>query len=335
VVIGILIALQLNTAKENKSKNELGYQYLTEMRTEVQSDLIGLESRIRRLDRNIKNHEAALRTKNIATLPLDSIAMILRPENLDFKISELTFNRMKNLGLTSLTENDTLNSQISTYYNASVVSLKLSMDYVFEELRKYSDFLMYQQDEIDFTFFNQDHEKFEFPALYKQSKEAFNNETKISSAQFITSIRGRMLILDDLNNKRYSLRVLTSFKSSTQNLLETIYAELKSKDPKIEPLPEFPSDADFKEIVVAPAILKQYVGTYTSKANFVFQVLLEDARLYIELNNGDRQAIIPSAEDRFFINDYFVVIQFNRKKDDIISFSINFSGERTDYIKVE
>ena len=39
VVIGILIALQLNTAKENKEKSELGYKYLTEMRQEVQNDI--------------------------------------------------------------------------------------------------------------------------------------------------------------------------------------------------------------------------------------------------------------------------------------------------------
>ncbi|MGC1473689.1 MAG: hypothetical protein WA775_13935 [Psychroserpens sp.] len=236
VVIGILIALQLNTTKENKSKSELGYKYLTEMRTEVQSDLVALDSRIRRLQGNIKNHEAALRTKNIEALPFDSIAMILSPENLDFKISELTFNRMKNLGLTSLTDNDTLNSQISTFYNSRVVNLKLSMDYVFEELKRYIDFLMYQQDAIDISFYNQVHKKVEFPALYKQSSEALKNEATINGVQFITSVRGRTLILNDLDNKRYSLGVLTSFKSSTQNLLETIYAELKSNDPDLAPL---------------------------------------------------------------------------------------------------
>ncbi|WP_424516367.1 DUF3471 domain-containing protein [Psychroserpens sp.] len=86
---------------------------------------------------------------------------------------------------------------------------------------------------------------------------------------------------------------------------------------------------------MASAILKEYVGSYTSKDNSIFEVLVEDARLYIEFNNSTRQAMIPTAEDKFFIDDYFSVIQFNRKKGDIIGFTINFRREKADYIKVE
>ncbi|WP_051119633.1 hypothetical protein [Gillisia sp. CAL575] len=120
VVIGILNVLQLNSHKENKNKRILGYKYLTEMRNEVQNDLFMIDGRIKLLDKNIKNQEAALRTKNIAELPLDSINMIIKPINLGFNISELTFNKMKNLGLTSLTKNDTLNTQIN------IITLMLS-----------------------------------------------------------------------------------------------------------------------------------------------------------------------------------------------------------------
>jgi len=120
VVIGILIALQLNSHKENKNKRILGYKYLAEMRNEVQNDLFMIDGRIKLLDKNIKNQEAALRTKNTAELPLDSINMIIKPINLGFNISELTFNKMKNLGLTSLTKNDTLNTQIN------IITLMLS-----------------------------------------------------------------------------------------------------------------------------------------------------------------------------------------------------------------
>ncbi|MEH6748625.1 MAG: DUF6090 family protein [Maribacter arcticus] len=55
VVIVILIALQLNTQKENNKKKEVGISFLTEMRTEVQSDLSALDTRIRRLHSNIEH----------------------------------------------------------------------------------------------------------------------------------------------------------------------------------------------------------------------------------------------------------------------------------------
>jgi len=98
VVIGIMIALKLNTAKENKKNCELSYKYLTEMRTEFQNDLFYLDVRIRELNISINNLEAALRTKNLDALPLDGINIILHPINLDFAISALTFSKMKNLG---------------------------------------------------------------------------------------------------------------------------------------------------------------------------------------------------------------------------------------------
>jgi hypothetical protein len=335
VVIGILIALQLNTQKENNEKKEVGITFLTEMRTEVQSDLFALDGRIRRLQRNIENHEAALRTKDIAALPMDSVAMILRPENLDFEISELTFNKMKNLGLSSLTTNDALNAQISTYYNADVVSLKLSMDYVFEELRKYLDYFFYQQDEIDYNFFYEGFEQFEFPALYTQSDERLRNETRINSIQFITSNKGRMLVLFDLDNKRYSLRVLNRFKSATQNLLEEINEEVKSYNPQIEPLSELPTDADFKEIIVAPSILKEYVGTYRSEADNEFKILEEESYLFLHFKNRRGEAMIPTAKDRFFIDNFFAVIQVNRKEGNIISIVLNYKGKLIDYLKIE
>ncbi len=335
VVIGILIALQLNTQKENNQKKEVGITFLTEMRTEVQSDLSDLDGRIRRLQRNIENHEAALRTKNIAGLPLDSIAMILRPENLDFVISELTFNKMKNLGISLLSTNDSLNAQINTYYNAAVVNLKLAMDYVFEELRKYGDYFLYQQDEIDFNLIYDDFDQFEFPALYTQSDEVLRHETRISSIQFITSNRGRMLVLSDLDNKRYSLRVLNRFKAMTQHLLEAIYEELKSNNPQIAPLPELPTDADFIETTVAPSLLKEYVGTYKSDDTIIYRLSVEDSTLFLHSENRGRRVLLPSAEDRFFIKDNYVVIQFTREKGIIISFTPIINGEKTNYLKIE
>jgi len=335
VVIGILIALQLNTQKENNEKKEVGITFLTEMRTEVQSDLSILDRRIRKLHRNIENHEAALNTKDIDALPLDSIAMILMPENLDFEISELTFNKMKNLGLTALTSNEALNSSISTYYNGAVVSLKLSMDYVFVEFRKYLDYFLYQQETIDFSFFNPEFEGFEFPELYKQSSVEFKNETRLNSIEFITSNRGRMLVLEDLNNKRYSLRVLNRFKSATQSLLEAIQEELKRNNPQVKPLLELPTDADFKEITVAPSILKEYVGTYKSEDGSIFKLSVKNTNLYVHFESDGSDTLIPSAEDRFFMKDYFLVIQFNREKGSIIRLTTSVNGEKINYIKIK
>ncbi len=253
--------------------------------------------------------------------------MILNPENLDFKISELTFNRMKNLGLTALTENDALNSQINSYYNSSVVGLKLSLEYIFEELRKYLDYFQYQQDAIDYTFLNS--AEFEFPALYKQSQEEVSIKNRKNSIKFLTSVKGRMLILDDLDNKRYALTVLTGFKARTQSLLEAIYEELK-----IETLPEFPKDEDFKESPVTTEILKKFVGAYQSNNKVTINILIEHNKIYMGFDkNDDKLEMIYTGEDAFFIKRYYNVVRFNKKNDKIVSFNIITNGEENEFIK--
>ncbi|MDP5093472.1 MAG: hypothetical protein NWQ17_09175 [Polaribacter sp.] len=329
VVIGILIALQLNTHKENKEKSDLGYQYLKEMKYEVQKDFFMIDGHIKRLQFSLKNQEAALKTKNIASLPLDSINMILSPENLDFKISELTFNKMNNLGLTALSANEKLNTQISDYYNAEVVSLKLAMAYVFEELKKYLDFFQFQQNDIDLSDRFSNTTEFEFPALYNQSKEEFNKENTRHKVDFIMSTQGRNLVLNDLSNKKYSLRRLVRFKKQTQQLLEAIYEELKSKNPDLEPLPEFPTEEEYKEIKLSKEIMLNYVGTYKSEENDVVEIRYDqnNQQLTFQYNSNGALELLPLEENRFFIKNYYTDVYFKKEADKIIGFSSTRNGE--------
>jgi hypothetical protein len=117
--------------------------------------------------------------------------------------------------------------------------------------------------------------------------------------------------------------------------LEAIHAELKRNNPQIAPLLELPTDADFKEITVAPSILKEYVGTYKSEDDVTFTLVLENTSLYAHFESGSSEALIPSTEDRFFIKDYFIVIQFNREKGSILSLTPIINGEKVDFLKIK
>jgi len=332
VVIGILIALQLNTHKENKEKSDLGYQYLKEMRYEVQNDFFMIDARIKSLQFSLKNQEAALKTKNIATLPLDSINMILTTENLDFKISELTFIKMNNLGITALSANEKLNTQIGDYYNAEVVNLNLAMAYVFEELKKYLDFFQFQQNAIDFSDRFSNTTEFEFPALYKQSKEEFDKENTRHKVDFIMSTQGRNLVLNDLANKRRLVR----FKKQTQQLLEAIYVELKRKNPDLEPLPEFPTEEEYKEIKLSKEILLNYIGTYKSEENDIVKIGYDNDKqqLTFQDNSNEAAVLIPLDDDRFFIRKSFIELHFIKESGKIIGFSRTKNGN-VDFKKID
>ncbi|WP_053969915.1 DUF6090 family protein [Mangrovimonas sp. ST2L15] len=332
VVIGILIALQINNWNEKRNQTELGYQYLTEMRYELQDDVTMLDYYINALKKSIENHEAALNTKNINTLPLDSLYMLVSPQNLDFKVSELTYNKMTNLGITKLSNNDQLNTMITNYYNQRVVIQKQSLAYLFEELIKYTDYLKYQQDYFDRYPVD------EYPSLVNETPEEHDSLNRLGLIKFATSSRGRKLIINDLGSKQYALNGLEYFQGATVALLNAVYNELKQQDPTIDPLPDLPQEFNFKAFELPEAILKQYVGRYEStKENYVL-IVFEKGKLILSYYNEDggnllNNEILPYETDKFYIEKYFQKVYFKKEKGNIKSLAFNQNGER-EYKKI-
>lgn len=333
VVIGILIALQLNTNKENKIKSDLGYTYLKEMKNDLRDDFFEMDNIIRHLNKNIKRQEGALNTKNINELPLDSIRMIINPLEIDFTIGDLTFAKMKNLGITSITNNDIVSSRINRYYNFEFVNMKSDLEEYSVHYKKHLDFLNSKQDAIDFSF--NPKEEFEFAALYKQSRKELNNQNRINSIKFITSIKGRMLIIKDLNEKKSLLWFMKYYSETAQELIEMIYDELKNNNPQIEPLFLFPSQVDFNKITLSKDALIKYVGKYKSEDNGDIIVSTEGKRIYVEFVNGSTLEVFPFEKDKFFHDSFFFHIQFNKDKGKIIGLTQNSGGRKWEFIKTK
>lgn len=333
VVIGILIALQINNWNEKRKQTELGYQYLTEMRYELQDDVEMLDYYINTLKKSIDNHEAALKTKNINTLPLDSLYMLVTAQNLDFKVSELTYNKMNNLGITKLSDNNKLNTMINNYYNQRVVAQKLSLAYLFEELKKYQDYFKYQQDYFDWYPVD------EYPSLINETQEEHDSLNRLGLIKFATSARGRKLIISDFRGKQYALTGLEYFQGATVTLLNAVYNELKQQDPTIDSLPELPQEFNFEDMELPENVLKQYIGRYESnKENYVL-IEFEKGKLLLSYYNEDggnllNNQISPYETDKFYIEKYFQKVYFNRDKEEIKSLAFNEKGERV-YIKMD
>ncbi|UAM99860.1 hypothetical protein K8354_08700 [Polaribacter litorisediminis] len=287
VVIGILIALQLNNLNDNRKNSKLGYQFLTEMKSELTGDLFTLGDHIKKLKNNIENQEAAMNTKDIHKLSLDSLYMIITPVNLNFRTSELTYLKMNNLGITSLSNNENLNSKILNYYNKNVEFLKGALSHVFDDLMKYEKFYLYEQDKIDLISINNFVASREFSSLNTLSKDEAEKKLKSNIIEFIQSIKGRNLVLYDLGGKRFSLGVLNNIQAKTTNLLKAIYEELKIHHPEIQALPILPAEMVYKEITLSQDILKNYIGTYKGES-FDLIVLLENMRIYVEFPDGKK-----------------------------------------------
>ena len=209
------------------------------MRAELEVDIKQLDFFINDLKKSIKNQEAALNTKDISKLSIDSLSKIISSINLDFKTSELTYNKMNNLGITKLSNNDSLNLRMTKYYNNVVVNLKLGMNFIFNDLVKRTNFYFYEQNKIDINSLYSTNR--EFPSLYNQTEEESERELKSNIVEFIYSIKGKNLVMYNLNGKKYSLKLLIYFQQETIKLLKAVYDELKTYNPKINPLPTLPA----------------------------------------------------------------------------------------------
>ncbi|MDF0717406.1 hypothetical protein PY092_14675, partial [Muricauda sp. 334s03] len=244
-----------------------------------------------------------------------------------------TYNKMTNLGITKLSNNDQLNTMITNYYNQRVVAQKLSLAYLFEELKKYQDYFKYQQDYFD------GYPVEKFPSLVNETKEEHDSLNRLGLIKFATSAKGRKLIISDLGSKQYALTGLEYFQGATVALLNAVYNELKQQDPTIDPLPELPQEFNFKAIELPEDTLKQYVGKYEStKENYVL-IAFENKKLFLSYYNEDggnipNNEILPYEMDKFYIEKYFQHVYFNRDKGKIKSLAFNQKGEK-EYQKID
>ena len=120
----------------------------------------------------------------------------------------------------------------------------------------------------------------------------------------------------------------------SKTLLKSIYQDLKIQNPQIEPLPLLPSEIDFKEIEISKEKLKTYTGKYLTKSQDTLNVILEDKHLYLRSDDSDSVQIFPYVEDKFFIEDFFGQIEFNKENGKIISFTLNNNG-MSDFKKLD
>jgi hypothetical protein len=128
------------------------------------------------------------------------------------------------------------------------------------------------------------------------------------------------------------LRTLKAFKNQAASSYVDIHKLLGKKNE----LPDFiPSQMSFNEISLSQDILKSYIGKYQSENNDVKTVQIEDMRIYVIHEDGNKNEIFPYAEDNFFLKIADVQLKFNKEKNEIVGFTTTFNGKEKYYIKIE
>lgn len=120
VVIGILIALQINNWNENRKANGLAKKYISEIKTDLGNDTLTFNSALKRLYKTLEKNEILLNPNITSTISIDSIHSIISTSFHSiriYKIDNATYSKLSNTGFLESKQFADIFKEINTYYN--------------------------------------------------------------------------------------------------------------------------------------------------------------------------------------------------------------------------
>ncbi len=235
VVVGILIALQINNWNEKRIQLNQGQVLLLELVEEIKEDIRTCNWAIKNLETSIKDQETIFKVKDLSSVHSDSLSKFFSDANVDIKIDANTHEKIKNLGLTNISLNEELNDDINEYFDISVMSFNRLIDFFWTNQRQRWKDLASQ----NFVNFNTD--------IIQGFDEVSEEETRRSFMKYINSPRIKRIILTKYYSNKNSLETVEFFKEESISILEKIHAELVKSNPELKPLPDFDIEQDLSE----------------------------------------------------------------------------------------
>jgi hypothetical protein len=235
VVVGILIALQINNWNEKRIQLAQGQTLMLELIEEIEFDISMCNWAINNLKISIEKKEAIFNVKDLGSIDLDSLSFFFSDANVDIKIDANTHDKIKNRGITYLSVNEVLNNEINEYFDRNVNNFNRSIEYFWNNQKERWKYLA-------------DQNSFMFNSDLVQGFENINIEKSRSNfIKFINLPRTRNNIETTYYQNKDALETIIYFKEKSINILEKIHTELLKSNPKLEPLPDFSIEQDSLE----------------------------------------------------------------------------------------
>lgn len=224
VVIGILIALQVNNWNENRKQEALINSYLRSISEDLQMDTTAIGIIQKNLQGEINNNSKIFHDKAYQELPLDSIVLLISSFFNVERIVDQTYQKIKNTGLANNLGSESLNNTINNYYSRERELFDTFMEY--DKLRSTRD--------GDFWFLTDEYEINPPYSGENISDLVFAEDEAIRKQALIKKIesnRGRNTIRNNIVRKNLGLRLLKEMKEKSISLLELINEELTKNEP--------------------------------------------------------------------------------------------------------
>ena len=115
VVIGILIALQINNWNSERIANAKMKTYLHDIKEDLIADTLGFNRNIGYYKNFVEFKHRFLSLIQFENISTDSLSNLIIPQYGKYDINATTFTKITNLGISELSKNDSLSQKIYDY----------------------------------------------------------------------------------------------------------------------------------------------------------------------------------------------------------------------------
>ena len=225
VVIGILIALQINNWNEHRKTVSLAKSYLFDIKKDLISDTLTFGSAIKRVRRTIQKNKLLLKSDFANTASKDTIISYLRTSfhsTRIYHIDNSTYLKLSNTGFLESGLYNSVFTEINTYYNKEYVI--------------YSEYIEWDKEQ-SIDLFHHDflgmYKNIDFPSLVEENKPLSNTQKEkmsiLTLREFINSSQFRNSVWSNYNRKEAVLDRLLVQNELATKVIEKIDTELKNK----------------------------------------------------------------------------------------------------------
>jgi len=217
VMIGILLALQINNWNDKRKETNQTIGLLKNMIKDLKTDILNLDREINKFNQHINSSRLLLISEDYQSLSSDSIYNLLPTNSTRLEVVNLTFEKLKNVGATKILDSEELLNTITTYYTYGSRILEMGVSWDFEYALKATDYWRLG-------------EHFEAPILNDTLSMPFLEnelERKATFIQELSSIKSRNHIRYAISRKLYVISIFKRVKSFAEGLVASIEQELE------------------------------------------------------------------------------------------------------------
>lgn len=218
VVIGILIALNINNWNEEQKKATKRHELLIGMTKELAQDIAAHDYMIGFYQARLNFFERQLQTDDFSNTPLDTLFRLFDSIAGAHSVSDQSFQKAKSLGIGQLCTDDSLSMRINLYYTRHAEVTKMLFEYDFDLAEKQNHFWMNDQELLEFDF----NSSLQIPVLQDSA------ERREKALTMIMSPVGRNNIKTECMVKEIMLSHNLRMRESTQTLLTDLEAYIEN-----------------------------------------------------------------------------------------------------------